>query len=219
MPIRLEEDAQTVAQQIIFQGQLARQAIERHYSTFDYYENPAGIFYTTLVRPREMAKLACVSKAWQKAHKDFLQTAVAAAVPQFFQAALTSGWEMCDLNEYVQYEEQNIRSATRQKHTLWLGDQYVLGVRLSRVRFNRDTESHRFIAQFHAAGQGNVEDDPGDDEWDAVEPHHLFDIPAVCWLDPLFLTAEQVDEKLDWFQQQTAALLLWLEQQRAAAQA
>ena len=218
MPIRLEEDAQTLAQQIIFQGQLERQAIERH--TFDYHENPAGIFYTTLVRSREMAKLACVSKAWQKAHKDFLQAAVAAAVPQFFQAALTSGWEMCDLNEYVQYEEQNIRSATRQKHTLWLGDQYVLGVRLSRVRFNRDTESHRFIAQFHAAGQGNVEDDPGDDEWDADEiPWRVAAIPQVCWLDPLCLTAEQVDEKLDWFQQQTAALLLWLEQQRAAAQA
>ena len=63
MPIRLEEDAQTLVQQVIFQGQLARQAIERHYSTFDYYENPAGIFYTTLVRPREMAKPACVCKA------------------------------------------------------------------------------------------------------------------------------------------------------------
>ena len=218
MPIGLQDDAQEIVQKILFQDKLTRQPVERLFSTFDYLEHPAGIFYTTLVRPREMVMAACVSRAWHKAHKDIVQAALAKEIQQFFQAAVTSGWEMCDLNEYVQYEEQNIRSATRQKHTLWLGEQYVLGVRLSRLR-NGMAGEHEFTAQFHAAGQGNIQDDPGDDEWDAIEPHHFFGIPAVCWLDPLCLSAEQVDEKLDWLQQHTAALLLWLEQQRAAAQA
>jgi len=218
MPIGLQEDAQEIVQKILFRDQRMRQQVERLFSTFDYHEYPAGIFYTTLERPREMAMAACVSRAWRKAHKDIVQTALAKEIQHFLETAVTCGWEMCDLNEYVQFHEENIRSATRQKHTLWLGKQYVLGVRLSRLR-NGMAGEHEFTAQFHAAGQGNIQDDPGDDEWDAIEPHHFFGIPAICWSDPLCLSAEEVDKKLDWLQQHTAALLLWLEQQRAAAQA
>ena len=218
MPIGLQEDEQTIVQKILFQDKLTRQPVERLFSTFDYLEHPAGIFYTTLLRPREMAMAACVSRAWHKAHKDVVQAALAKEIQQFFQAAVTYGWEMCDLNEYVQYEEQNIRSATRQKHTLWLGEQYVLGVRLSRLRHGL-VEDHQFTAEFHSAGQGNIVDDPHDDEWDAIEPHHFFDIPAFCWADPVCLTQEQAQEKHDWFLRETEELLTWLAQMRAAAQA
>jgi len=217
MPIRLQEDAQDIVQKILFRDKLTRLQVNRLFSTFDYREHPAGIFYTTLERPREMAMAACVSRAWHKAHKDILQTALASEVQQFLQTAVTYGWEMCDLNEYVQFEEYNIRSATRQKHTLWLGKQYVLGVRLSRLRHGL-VEDHQFTAELHAGGPHDPED-PDEDDWDAMEPRHFFDIPAFCWWDPLRLTEEQATEKQAFFEQHTAALLLWLEQQRAAAQA
>jgi len=125
---------------------------------------------------------------------------------------VTAGWEMCDLANYAQPALYMLRQATCQKHTLWLGRAYVLGVRLSRRRWrSRDQESHRFIAQFHAADEQHVCCAPSDDEWDTIEPLRVEPIPQVCWLDP-FLTEDEQQQKLDWYANQTEALVLWLEQ-------
>jgi hypothetical protein len=156
-----------------------------------------------------MARPACVSKAWRKAHKDFLQAALAKEIPQFFQTALTHGWELCDLNEYTQFTVQTIPSSTSQKHFLKLGDDFVLSVKFTCCRFRvHSPKTPRFRAQLYTVNT-----------FHAKPVENTVDIPAVCWLDPLCLTAEQVDEKLDWFQHHTTVLMLWLEQQRAAAQA
>ena len=209
------EDVQTFVLEVMFQGTLARSCRRRFYNVDDYRYLPAGLFEYELVRPPEMARAAVVCRAWHKAHSEWMQAAVAAEIPEFFGAAVTCGWEMCDLNNYTQHAVHMIRAVTRQKHTLWLGDAYVLGVRLSRVRFrSRDEERHRLIAQFHAAREGQPP--PGDAAWERVGAHRAAEVPPVCWLDPFEYTEDEDQQKLEWFAHQTSALVLWLEEQAAA---
>ena len=207
------EDVQALVLEVMFQGTLARSCRRRFYNVDDYRHVPAVVFHYELAPSPEMARPAVVCKAWNKAHTDWMQAAVAEEVPDFFRAAVTGGWEMCDLNNYTPHAVHMLRALTRQKHTLWLGDAYVLGVRLSRMRWrSRDRESHRFIAQFHAA---DVDDAPSDSKWDRVEPCRVESIPPVCWLDPFQYTEDEDQQKLDWFTHQTNALVLWLEQEHA----
>jgi hypothetical protein len=198
------EDVQLLVCRALFQGSLSR----THAHTYTggmYKEAPGGNITTTLLCSPETARAALVSTAWSRAFRDCLKAGLAVEAATLWQTAIAGGLDMCDLDKYPATTRHAVPTATRQRHALWLGDRYVLGVMLTR----RFADGRHYLHTQYNIPPGNHPRE-NQSRWNFQVPERLAVVPQVCWDDTAELSEDQLAERTLWRNEQTALLLQWL---------
>ena len=199
-------DVQLLVCRALFQGSLSR----THAHTYTggmYKEAPGGNITTTLLCSPETARAALVSTAWSGAFRDCLKACLAVEAATLWQTAIAGGLDMCDLDKYPATSRHAVPTVTRQRHALWLEDEYILGVMLTR-RWNKVEGHHHLCTQYNVPPENHAHE--GQPVWNFQVPERLDIIPQVCWDDPTELAEDQLAERTLWQNEQTALLLQWL---------
>ena len=205
MPEMLEmpEDVTQAISMVIFKGKMPYEGIESPAKCYIPPHPPHCTFTGTVKTTPHMRMVACVCKEFYKAFKNYVKTNLCARTADIHRAAVSMALCLCKCDYYGDGYIPSISTFT---YHLYLDQQQVFSVTLTRQRVAHSANNHEFLAQYGG---------PERPDRTSVWPVHTSEIPRACWILRDFISDEQRAEFQAWRDTQLVALPQWLEDQHA----
>ena len=196
----LEDVQEFILRTIVFSGAL-RCNITR---PIHVYEPPGGERCTTITVPATMEIAGTVSRAWHVALKQYLLAQAEAVAPIWvITPSLMHGLNMCDSERY-QVDMDNVPLQSTYVYSLFLRKLELFSIRFIRQRTERKGPDDKFIHELvvqcgapQAQGYG-------------LSTQHIVQLPAVCWVNVIEISDDDLDIFLAWRNDQLVDIGQWI---------
>lgn len=199
----MPEDVTQAISPFIFSGYISYPGIEFPAKCYLPPHPPHCTYTVTATTAPHMRMAACVCKKWREAFQKYVETNLRARTADIHRAAVSMALRLCKCDHYADGYMPNISTFT---YHLYLDQQQVFSVTLTRQRVAHSANKHEFLAQYGG---------PEKPDRTSVWPVHTIKIPRSCWILRDFISDEQRVEYLAWRDTQLVTLPKWLEDQHA----